>query len=242
MIKLFRNIRKKLMQEGKTANYLKYAIGEIFLVVIGILIALQINNWNENRKTEIEEIKLLTDLHSELKKTLTDSQIALEYTRSTIEDIDKIEYYIENGLPYSKELNSSFGKLPHQFGQYVSATAFNSLKAKGINIVKNEALKKDIINMYEVQFTMFTDYNTDENLIRSSVVFPFYSKTVIYSSESTTEASPNDFEELKKNKEFTNILRLVKRQRKRGVERYIEVITPMIKLIDDVKTELNSRT
>ena len=60
MIKFFRNIRKTLVNEGKTSNpasamasagtYLKYAIGEIVLVVIGILIALQINNWNEAKK------------------------------------------------------------------------------------------------------------------------------------------------------------------------------------------------
>jgi len=49
MIKFFRNIRQKLLEQGKTTNYLKYAIGEIVLVVIGILIALQINNWNNNR-------------------------------------------------------------------------------------------------------------------------------------------------------------------------------------------------
>lgn len=49
MIKFFRNIRKKLVTEGKTANYIKYAIGEIVLVVIGILIALQVNNWNQER-------------------------------------------------------------------------------------------------------------------------------------------------------------------------------------------------
>ena len=47
MIKFFRNIRLNLMETGKTGNYFKYAIGEIILVVIGILIALQINNWND---------------------------------------------------------------------------------------------------------------------------------------------------------------------------------------------------
>ena len=50
MIKFFRNIRKQLLGEGKTGKYFKYAIGEILLVVIGILIALQINNWNEQQK------------------------------------------------------------------------------------------------------------------------------------------------------------------------------------------------
>ncbi|MBT8316904.1 MAG: hypothetical protein HKP59_04710 [Lutibacter sp.] len=55
MIKFFKKIRQNLLSEGKTGKYFKYAIGEIILVVIGILIALGINNWNENRKDSIQE-------------------------------------------------------------------------------------------------------------------------------------------------------------------------------------------
>lgn len=66
MIKLFRKIRKNLLMENKTGKYLTYAIGEIFLVVIGILIALQINNWNENRKTNLEEKMVLESLYENL--------------------------------------------------------------------------------------------------------------------------------------------------------------------------------
>jgi hypothetical protein len=58
------------MSEGKTANYLKYAIGEILLVVIGILIALQINNWNEGQKTQAKEQILLSQLKQEFKDDL----------------------------------------------------------------------------------------------------------------------------------------------------------------------------
>ncbi|MGB5203859.1 MAG: DUF6090 family protein, partial [Eudoraea sp.] len=54
MIKFFRRIRQSLLTENKIGQYLKYAIGEILLVVIGILIALQINNWNEVKKTEVK--------------------------------------------------------------------------------------------------------------------------------------------------------------------------------------------
>ena len=66
MIKFFRKIRYNLVGENKTGKYLKYAVGEIFLVVIGILIALSINNWNENRKIQITEQMLLKDLKAEV--------------------------------------------------------------------------------------------------------------------------------------------------------------------------------
>jgi len=61
MIKILRKIRQNLLSEGKNRKYFKYAIGEIVLVVIGILIALQINNWNENRKNPEKENKYLSN-------------------------------------------------------------------------------------------------------------------------------------------------------------------------------------
>ena len=68
MIPFFRKIRKKLADDNKPIKYLRYAIGEIVLVVIGILIALQINNWNEQRKDRKIEISYLERLLSEVKK------------------------------------------------------------------------------------------------------------------------------------------------------------------------------
>ena len=65
MIKFFRSIRYNLMENNKASRYLIYAIGEIVLVVIGILIALQINNWNEGRKDKIKEHSILVQLEEE---------------------------------------------------------------------------------------------------------------------------------------------------------------------------------
>ena len=64
MIKFFRKIRQQLLIENKTGKYFKYAIGEIVLVVIGILIALQINNWNEARKQNLKQSIYLSGLKS----------------------------------------------------------------------------------------------------------------------------------------------------------------------------------
>ncbi|MRH99648.1 hypothetical protein GH721_03790 [Kriegella sp. EG-1] len=97
MIKFFRKIRQNLLSEGSTGKYFKYAIGEIILVVIGILIALQINNWNENRKNKIAEAdyycRILDDF--ELNEKLIDENFELtsnriELTKELIKDLNII--------------------------------------------------------------------------------------------------------------------------------------------------------
>jgi len=79
MIKFFRRIRRKLLLENNFSKYLIYAIGEIILVVIGILIALQVNNWNESKKEERIEQQLIelliTDLEEKRKENLSDSRV-----------------------------------------------------------------------------------------------------------------------------------------------------------------------
>ena len=87
MINFFRKTRYNLMEKNKTGKYLKYAIGEIVLVVVGILIALSINNWNEKRLEKIIEQEYLTNLKGdfEFNKTML------------IEDIVYIEKIIKNG-------------------------------------------------------------------------------------------------------------------------------------------------
>src|SRR6056297_896564 len=71
MITLFRRIRQKLIDSGSITKYLLYAVGEILLVVIGILIALQVNNWNENRKLSDERVKLIQSIESDFETNRT---------------------------------------------------------------------------------------------------------------------------------------------------------------------------
>lgn len=90
MIKFFRKIRYNLMEQSKTGKYFKYAIGEIILVVIGILIALSINNWNEGRKEVIKERQLLNNLQGEFKDNLQDlDSIAIEVNK-VISSLEKV--------------------------------------------------------------------------------------------------------------------------------------------------------
>ncbi|MBT8293982.1 MAG: hypothetical protein KJN70_11965 [Eudoraea sp.] len=88
MIKFFRKIRQRLLTENKFSKYIMYAIGEIALVVIGILIALQVNNWNENRKEEIRGDKLKVNLYQELLITHYHSKEVLKSYDFQIQNID----------------------------------------------------------------------------------------------------------------------------------------------------------
>ena len=86
MIKFFRRIRQRLLTENKFSKYLLYAIGEIILVVIGILIALSINNWNEDRKESLIEKnylrRLLADLENDYKSLFQRTFPGIESIRS----------------------------------------------------------------------------------------------------------------------------------------------------------------
>ncbi|WP_445386503.1 DUF6090 family protein [Robiginitalea sp. IMCC44478] len=96
MIRFFRSLRQRLLTENKFSKYLLYAIGEILLVVIGILLALQINTWNEERISKIEEQKYL-------------KRLSLDLTRD-IERLERIRENYETRLIVGLELLDSLGK------------------------------------------------------------------------------------------------------------------------------------
>lgn len=92
MIKFFRHIRQRLLRENKFSKYLLYAIGEIILVVIGILIALQINNWNEQRKKNEQLTQyrqnLIAELNTDLRVLDSLDRLGKSHTENIITYID----------------------------------------------------------------------------------------------------------------------------------------------------------
>ena len=79
MIAFFRRLRRRIIGEGKTWAYLKYALGEIVLVVLGILIALQINNWNNQRLEAQRAITLYENLKAQVEDDLRNIEGMIEY-------------------------------------------------------------------------------------------------------------------------------------------------------------------
>jgi hypothetical protein len=90
MITFFRKIRQQLLSQNRVTRYIAYALGEIFLVTIGILIALQVNTWNENRKNQNKEAGILKDLHREFLLNKESVRAAVEHHQTILEAINKI--------------------------------------------------------------------------------------------------------------------------------------------------------
>ena len=153
MIKFFRKIRQNLVSEGKTGKYLKYAIGEIVLVVIGILIALQINNWNEQRKNHSFEKKIL----SEINNAITQDLIHFEWMITRMEKVDSAskvmaQHIINKSIfvdsMYLQKRNRYYGLTMATTFQYNSGP-YETIKSSGLDKISNDSLRTKITNLYD---------------------------------------------------------------------------------------------
>lgn len=95
-MKIFRRLRQNLLKKERIRKYIFYAIGEIVLVVVGILLALQINNWNEDRKREVLKENYLQSLKSDLQEDLSALRERLEYEQKSISQLDKYQMRLSN--------------------------------------------------------------------------------------------------------------------------------------------------
>ncbi len=146
MTKFFRKIRYNLMDKGKTGKYLKYAIGEIILVVIGILIALQINTWSEARKDQKEELIALKDLREEFKSNLNDVDSLIQFKEHHISLWENYLTTVSNRSLSNEErsvIRPRMGSLTYE----ISNTTLNSLLTTGkIDKIKNDSLRNVLTN------------------------------------------------------------------------------------------------
>jgi len=96
MITFFRKLRRQLINDGKISNYLKYAIGEIVLVVVGILIALQINNWNHDRQDKISELNFYSNFKEQLAEDIYEIKGNIIYNNNYMEQFEYAVQIIES--------------------------------------------------------------------------------------------------------------------------------------------------
>jgi len=199
MIKLFRNIRQTLIMENKTSKYLKYAIGEIVLVVIGILIALQINNWNENNKQLSNEKQLLQEMQLSIKKDTANFAWEKVWLSQINTHAKRLKKHLADKNPYEQSLDTSFAMIGVITILEPSYLIYDRLKDFGIDNLSRDSLKikiatyyEDAIQMKQVERTFALDKIFREN------IYPKYFKNYSYA----TTAQPINYDALIEENEF----------------------------------------
>jgi hypothetical protein len=160
MIKFFRKIRQNLLSEGKTGKYFKYAIGEIVLVVIGILIALQINNWNESRKQAKTEKEFIASLKSDLKQDRAFIERVIKLNEPRIEAYEILNGNLQNLYNNDRKSLDSIFKIYFRSqrtfypisGSYESAESGNQ-----ISIFQNKKLVQKVVKLYNSTYDRLID-------------------------------------------------------------------------------------
>lgn len=205
MISIFRKIRQKLLTENKVSKYLMYAVGEIVLVVIGILIALSINNWNEWRKDRVLEKEMLSGLILNLESNVSLLDGRVKYFERGQNSGKIILNVIDHRLPNQDSLGGHFSQAMRGYGgaDAISYIAYEDLKNNGFGLITNKALKDEILRLFE------TTYRTLISFDATFVQHNAYHKEVIgklFYHDKPNSLKPFDFDEIFKSYGFYSSL------------------------------------
>ncbi|MGQ8367238.1 DUF6090 family protein [Glaciecola sp. 1036] len=165
MINFYRKLRKKLIEEGKVANYLKYALGEIILVVIGILIALQINTWNNNLQDKQKSIVFHTRLIEDVDRVIERAKTLNERANTTLTAITNSVAVLEKGEIATQQnqadLDSALLRFSRFNYQQPELPTWEEMKSNGeLDLIYSISLRNNLAEFNSYLFVVASIYKT----------------------------------------------------------------------------------
>lgn len=249
MINFFRKIRQKMLAENKFSKYLLYAIGEIVLVVIGILIALQVNNINEQRKVNDFEVKILKEIRSNLQTDLTEIREDLDF----MVDVNKACLDIKNYLLTLNEQTDSLSysasilRVTPHFSPINSG--YDLLKSRDVGIIKNDSLRNTISFHYDMLYPYYKTYEEERSrfhaLHSEPILLEYFSMNFDNNQNLNYhgfyfEISNEDYQKLKNDSKFFKLLSAIKFENKAIESRGKRIEKSILTLIDKIEVELEN--
>ncbi|MFK7748788.1 MAG: DUF6090 family protein, partial [Kordia sp.] len=189
MIKFFRRIRQDLLSNGKTGKYFKYALGEIILVVIGILIALSINNWNDKRIKQKKEIKYISQIHEEFLLNRAQLDTATYYHLKGYKNANKILAMMPINIESVNLDSLSYyieGTLDHWTFNPQQTAIISLSSTSSFDIISNNELRVLLQNWTE----LVSDYQEEENTSKTfshDYYLPYLRQNIAFKNYANTD-------------------------------------------------------
>ena len=240
MIKFFRKIRQNLLMENKTGKYLKYAIGEIVLVVIGILIALQINNWNEEKKISNTELEILKLMRKNLNSDLSDMNGNIAFYKVRQKAAQVVLKSLDDSLYRNDSLRFSYANLGLSPFFTETTSAYENLKSIGFEIIKNDSLKEYIMSIYSKSYQWMEELEDAHSNYTNTIMGPILTDNLIVDNQ-WQSAKPMNLVELKNNHRFKETLKKSYGWNYYMIERNKELMKSVALLVQQITDEIDQR-
>jgi len=241
MLKFFRTIRRNLLTQGRVSRYLVYALGEILLVVIGILIALQLNNWNTEQKAASEELKILQEMRYNLAGDLEDCYWNINKQSDLSRSNSSVLRHLQELTPLNDSLEFHYGNLIYSTTQRRNMSAYDHLKAKGIDLIQNDSLRRNITAVYSERYYYIERQELEyDNAYQMNEVIPQLNAKVVLDDSSKT-GYPINLAVLQRDDAFKGTLRMNVKVRKSMIKRYTNLSVDLQNLIAHIDSELAHR-
>jgi len=230
------------MEKNKTGKYLKYAIGEIILVVLGILIALSINNWNEIRKEQLVEIEILEGIRADILKDTIDINFNIRsYENAVEQNKNLVDYLIKKG-----ELNSAFIDLLWENSNSdliltLHNSYFSEAKQKGLSIISNNPLREEINRLYEFDYINLLTIENEYKRYKKydELVTNRLDRVFIFDDSGKVNIQRESYEELISDQNFKFLIILLRVNNKQMLEEfYLPTKVIALKVVEAIDEEL----
>ncbi|WP_162919879.1 DUF6090 family protein [Hanstruepera ponticola] len=234
-----------MIKESRASKYLLYAIGEIILVVIGILIALQINNWNEDQKANDKQTLILKELVNSINNDLSEYEKYLDpRLKKKKSGIDSLEAYILGNKAIEDSLFFKFfNKIQQDVHFRYGNGPFEALKSSGLDLISNDALRSQINNTYTgdlpnvVLFANELYYETKPKI--DELYYKFIGIKPIYLADGTkTLAETLIVDDILNNQDFLLAFHLEKNKYEQFISRLEQIRTILFGIKSAIKKEL----
>ncbi len=228
-----------MITENKLSIYLIYAIGEVVLVVIGILIALQIDNWNEAQNLHRTEVLLLKEMKTNLEADMAETRRNISLNKEKLNANEIVFENLQSPGSYNDTLNIYYANL--MGGSYFSknTSAYDNLKSLGFHIIKNDSLRMVITELYSNKYTYI-------DLLESNFIDNFYSLRLeplifrnIISETMWISATPVNQSKLAMNHEFREVVKANIGWIRFMIDIYANIEEEIITLINQIECEIN---
>lgn len=229
--------KEKKGEKNRARTFWIYALGEFGLVFLGILVALQVDNWNRDRQERKLEKVLLRELLMNLERDLSDVDSNILIHRNLVTSSGIALDFIDGNEPWHDSLAIHFGRLKSSSVFFENISAYESLKSLGIDLIRNDSLRQHLTHLYSVAYGLISTME-DRGITLALETMNTSFGEHLYQDADTGNAVPLDLSELRKSNTLRNDLILCRQINVFQLSIYESTKTEIQNLIEEIEKEL----